>query len=143
MFLRGYSDRITLIAADGRHELGPEQIDALLDANVTMIDGPARDLAIAATAITVSTPGGTLSFDTLYPALGSIIRSQLAVDLGADASDEGCLVVDAHQRTTIPGLFAAGDVVLGLDQISHAMGEGGVAATTIRNDLADQRPLRR
>jgi hypothetical protein len=39
-----------------------------------------------------------------------------------------------HQRTSVPGLYAAGDVVIGLDQISHAMGEGGVAATTIRND---------
>jgi thioredoxin reductase (NADPH) len=34
-------------------------------------------------------------------------------------------------------------VVKGLDQISHAMGEGGVAATTIRNDLAEQRKLAR
>ena len=42
-----------------------------------------------------------------------------------------------------PGLYAAGDVVLGLDQISHAMGEGGVAATTIRNDLAKETPLLR
>jgi thioredoxin reductase (NADPH) len=43
----------------------------------------------------------------------------------------------------VPGVYAAGDVVLGLDQISHAVGEGGVAATTIRNDLAERRPLRR
>ena len=48
-----------------------------------------------------------------------------------------------HQRTDVPGIYAAGDVVLGLDQISHAMGEGGVAATTIRNDLAKERPLLR
>jgi len=32
-------------------------------------------------------------------------------------------------------------VVHGLDQISHAMGEGGQAATTIRNDLAAKTPL--
>ena len=43
----------------------------------------------------------------------------------------------------MPGLYAAGDVVLGLDQISHAMGEGGVAATTIRNDLAREQPFKR
>ena len=55
----------------------------------------------------------------------------------------GAIVVDAHQRTSIAGLYAAGDVVIGLDQISHAMGEGGVAATTIRNDLAKRKPLRR
>ena len=46
-------------------------------------------------------------------------------------------------ETSVPGLFAAGDVVLGLDQISHAMGQAGVAATTIRNHLADQKPIRR
>jgi thioredoxin reductase (NADPH) len=43
-------------------------------------------------------------------------------------------------RTNVPGLFAAGDVVIGLDQISHSMGQGGVAATTIRNDLFAARP---
>jgi thioredoxin reductase (NADPH) len=60
--------------------------------------------------------------------------------VGADLSSEDCIKVDAHQRTSIPGLYAAGDVVIGLDQISHAMGEGGVAATTIRNDLFEKNP---
>ena len=54
-----------------------------------------------------------------------------------------CVKVDSHQRTNVPRFYAAGDIVIGLDQISHAMGEGGVAATTIRNDLARQRPLLR
>lgn len=47
--------------------------------------------------------------------------------LGADATEEGCVVVDSHQRTSVPGLYAAGDVVLSLDQISNAMGQAGVA----------------
>ena len=51
-----------------------------------------------------------------------------------------CIMVDSHQRTSVAGLYAAGDVVIGLDQISHAMGEGGVAATTIRNDLCAKQP---
>ena len=71
------------------------------------------------------------------------MRSKLAAEAGATTSADGCLVVDSHQRTNVPGLFAAGDVVKGLDQISHAMGEGGVAATAIRNHLADLAPLRR
>ena len=37
----------------------------------------------------------------------------------------------------VPSLYAAGDVVIGLDQISHAMGQARVAATTIRNDLGE------
>ena len=82
-------------------------------------------------------------FDSVYPALGSDVRNELAGQLGAALNDTGCILVDAHQRTNVPGLYAAGDVVIGLDQISHAMGEGGVAATTIRNDLAKERPLLR
>ena len=62
---------------------------------------------------------------------------------GARTSGDACVLVDDHLETSVPGLFAAGDVVKGLDQISHAMGQAGVAATTIRNHLADERPLRR
>ena len=60
--------------------------------------------------------------------------------VGADLSNSNCIRVDSHQRASVPGLYAAGDVVIGLDQISHAMGEGGVAATTIRNDLCAANP---
>lgn len=35
------------------------------------------------------------------------------------------------QRTRVRGLYAAGDVMIGLDQISHAVGQAGVAATTV------------
>jgi thioredoxin reductase (NADPH) len=62
---------------------------------------------------------------------------------GADLSSTDCIVVDSHMRTSVPGLYAAGDVVIGLDQISHSMGQGGVAATTIRNDLAEKDPMLR
>jgi thioredoxin reductase (NADPH) len=63
--------------------------------------------------------------------------------LGAKLTAAGCVFVDRHQRTTVPGLYAAGDVVLGLDQISSAMGQASVAATTIRNDLCMQQLLLR
>ena len=61
--------------------------------------------------------------------------------VGASLAGDQCVKVDCHQRTSVKGIYAAGDVVLGLDQISHAMGEGGVAATTIRNDLAKEQAV--
>lgn len=141
LFLRMYSKDITLIAPRRRHELSEEEQARLLDAGVALRDGPCGPLRIEADAILVPVPDETLRFDAVYPALGSVIRSELAVVLGARASEDGCLVVDSHQRTSVPGLYAAGDVAKGLDQISHAMGEAGVAATTIRNDLASKRLL--
>ena len=142
-FLRSYTADLTLIAPDGRHDLSAADRAVLADAGIVAVDGPARDYRLVDGGLEVATAAGRLTFASLYPALGSHIRSGLAASLGAATVDAGCITVDDHQRTTVPGLYAAGDVVLGLDQISHAMGEGGVAATTLRNDLAERRPLYR
>jgi thioredoxin reductase (NADPH) len=140
-FLRAYSDRVTLIAPDGAHELRDSERARLAALRVRIVDGPVRDFALTADRIGFTCAAGELWFDTMYPALGSKIHSELAIALGADCSEEGCIRVDSHQATSVPGLFAAGDVVLGLDQISHAIGEAGVAATAMRNMVAASQPL--
>jgi thioredoxin reductase (NADPH) len=136
LFLRSYTADVTLIAPDGGHDLDATQRSRLDIAKVKVIDGPCRDFELGADRIHVVLPEGRRSFASIYAGLGSENRSELAANIGAKISQEGCLIVDRHQRTGVPGLYAAGDVVLGLDQISHAMGQGGVAATAIRNDLA-------
>jgi thioredoxin reductase (NADPH) len=142
-FLRMYTRDVTLIAPEGQHELSEKERKRLDGFGVRLVDGPCEPLRLDGNKIIVPIPHGELCFDTVYPALGSVIRSELGVMLGAEQGSDGCLLVDSHQRTTVPSLYAAGDLVKGLDQISHAMGEAGVAATTIRNDLALARPLLR
>ena len=143
LFLRGYTADVTLVSPDAENGLDDTCVAALDEAGIVRVDGPCGGFAIEDDRFALDTAGGRMAFDSVYPAMGSVIRSELAVAAGARATDEGCLEVDDHQRTSIPGLFAAGDVVKGLDQISHAMGEAGVAATTIRNLLAERRPIRR
>ena len=143
LFLRGYTADLTLIAPDGLHDLDAVQRACLADAGVRVVDGPARDYAIDGKRLVLTAGAARLDFDSVYPALGSDVHSLLAEMVGARTENAGCIIVDTHQRTSVAGLYAAGDVVLGLDQISHAMGEGGVAATTIRNDLAKLQPIRR
>jgi thioredoxin reductase (NADPH) len=137
LFLRMFTADVTLIAPDGDHALVEAEREKLEEAGVKMLDGPCEPLRINGDEILVPTPQGLIGYDAVYPALGSVIRSELAMMLGAEGTEDGCLIVDNHQRTTVAGLYAAGDVAKGLDQISHAMGEGGVAATTIRNDIAE------
>jgi thioredoxin reductase (NADPH) len=143
LFLRGFTKDVTLIAPHAELDLPPEDHQRLKAAGILMVDGPAEAVAITGQCIVVDTAEGHFTFDSVYPALGSDTHTQLAKMVGARLSDDGCIGVDAHQRTSVPGVYAAGDVVIGLDQISHAMGEGGVAATTIRNDLAKDQPLLR
>jgi thioredoxin reductase (NADPH) len=143
IFIRGYTADVTLIAPDKSLDLSSEDQQKLKEAAIGCIDGPAQAVAISEDCIVVETAEGTHAFDSVYPALGSDTHTQLAEMVGANISEDGTILVDSHQRTSIDGLYAAGDVVIGLDQISHAMGEGGVAATTVRNDLAKQEPLLR
>ena len=143
LFMRGFTADVTLIAPDKAMKLKPEDQKRLQAAGIGCIDGPTQAVAIAEDTIVVDTAEGHHAFDSIYPALGSDTHTQLAEMVGADLSSDDCIMVDSHQRTSISGVYAAGDVVLGLDQISHAMGEGGVAATTIRNDLASEHALLR
>ena len=140
VFIRSYTADVTLIAPDTALKLGPEDQRKLKDAGIDCVDGPAQAVAITGDCIVVDTAEGHHTFDSVYPALGSDTHTQLGDMLGADLAKDGCFLCDDHQRTSVAGLYAAGDVVHGLDQISHAMGEGGVAATTIRNDLCSQEP---
>ena len=143
MFLRSYTRDVTLIAPDKAIQMSAEDAKKLKSAGIECVDGPAQAVAISKECIVVETAEGTYTFDTVYPALGSDPHVLLAEGVGAALGEKGCITVDRHQRTNIPRVYAAGDVVIGLDQISHAMGEGGVAATTIRNDLAARTPLLR
>ena len=143
LFLRSYTADVTLIAPDKALNLSAEDGAKLKGARIECVDGPAQAVAIDESCIVVDTAEGHYAFDSVYPALGSDTHTQLAEMVGARLGEDGCIGVDARQRTSVRGVYAAGDVVIGLDQISHAMGEGGVAATTIRNDLAKERPLLR
>lgn len=142
VFLRGFTQDITLIAPDKAHDLSSADKAKLEEYGIDCVNGPCQAVAAEGKCITIETPDGPHVFDSVYPALGSDTHTDLATQVGAVISDTTeCVVVDDHQRTSVPGFYAAGDVVIGLDQISHAMGEGGVAATTIRNDLAKQKPI--
>jgi thioredoxin reductase (NADPH) len=143
IFLRSYTADVTLIDPDGPIGLSPDDRKRLDEAGVALVDGPVSLIEPGEGEIHIETPDGRFSFASVYPALGSDVHNSLAKMLGAKLSNDLCIVVDSHQRTSVPGLYAAGDVVKGLDQISHAMGEGGVASTTIRNDLCKDTPLYR
>jgi thioredoxin reductase (NADPH) len=142
-FLRSYTRDVTVVAHDGEHNLTGAEGSELISLGIKLVEGPVISIEAGADIITIATATRSLAFASLYPALGSKIRSGLAKALGPRVSDEGCVDVDSHQRTSVPGLYAASDVVTGLDQISHAMGQASVAATAIRNDLYEIRALLR
>ena len=79
--------------------------------------------------------GARHPFDVLYMAMGVTPLNGLALPLGAGLDDKDNLAVDSHCRTSVPGLYAIGDVVGGLDQLSVATAQGAIAATAVHNSL--------
>jgi thioredoxin reductase (NADPH) len=135
LFLRPYTDRITVLLTSGS-QLDEAQRQTLAEAGVRWFEPPVVDLAFEDAEIgAVLANGERRSIDVLYPALGSRVRAGLALELGAECAAEGYLKADVHQRTTVPGLYAAGDVVNELNQICVATGHAAIAATDIYNSL--------
>jgi len=130
-FLRTYSREVTQL---WRHERPFQPKTAEYD---LAVEGPVDGLHLEHSGIAATIGDRVLHFDVVYPALGCEVRSDLASRLGAAAAEVGTLIVDAHQRTTVPGLYAAGDVVSDLHQISVATGHAAVAATHIHKSLSE------
>ena len=70
--------------------------------------------------------GEKLPLDGLFIAVGTAGALDLAKKLGL-ATDGGYLTVDKNGMTSCPGVFAAGDCIGGLNQISTAVGDGALA----------------
>lgn len=137
LFMTTYSDRVSLIHAGAQEALPAEMRQRLAAAGVEVVETPIESVALDRRRISALCfgPDQTRRFDSLYAALGVRPQIQLAADAGAKLDDSHRLVVSEHQETSVPGLYAAGDVVRGLNQISTAEGEGAIAATHIHNVL--------
>lgn len=134
-FLKTFSDHITLIPTSENASFAPEDIDDLQRANIRVASHVPTRITAEAASIAVHFAAETIQFDCVYAALGSEPKSALAKQMGAKLTEQGCIFTDEHQQTSVPGLYAAGDVVEGLDQISVAAGQGAMAATAMHNRL--------
>lgn len=132
---RTYSRDVTLLTLGQGMDLDPGERERIDRHGIKVVPQPVTGLDTEAGRITVlrTADGEVHRFEVLYSALGLKLRSELAVKLGAEHDGTGALGVDEHGRTTVPGLYAAGGVVRGLDQVVVAMGHGAVAATDIHN----------
>lgn len=74
--------------------------------------------------------------DICYVALGVTINDIAFRHLKSlRRNSSGHLLTDSHQELPISGLFAVGDCVEGLAQITVAAGQAAVAATRVHNEL--------
>ncbi len=136
-FLKTYTDDICLLHIGPANDLSADDRAALAREGIRLMETSVHDIDFTddGRQVVCHHRHGSQAFHALYSALGTRPRSELAEQLGAELSADGRMVVDAHQQTSVAGLYAAGDLVHGLNQISTAEGEGATAATAIHNLL--------
>jgi thioredoxin reductase len=146
LLLRQWSADVVLLT-DGPAELDADERARLDRAGIPVDERPVagvrgRDGALEAVLFA---DGGELARDGLLVGAPLQQRSGLAGDLGAELTERGGVDADAFGRTTVPGLYAAGDVASPMPQVAGAIADGSRAAAAINDDLLaaehDMEPL--
>lgn len=72
----------------------------------------------------------------VFIAIGYEPNNGIAKKLGVELDEQGYLKVDGQMRTSIPLVYAAGDITGGVKQIVTAVSQGAVAALTVFEDIS-------
>jgi len=137
LFMRSFSRDVLLFERADTSAVDDDQQRQLQAASVRHVASPLAGVTLTDDLKPVlhTRDGESYVCDVFYPMLGESARSSLASSLGAETVECEKLAVDAHCRTSVPGLYAIGDVTRGLNQIAVAAGQAAIAATDIHNTL--------
>lgn len=79
--------------------------------------------------------------DGVFVSIGLVPQNEIARALGAELRDDGYVKVDDFQRTSVRGLYAAGDITGGARQIVTSCAQGAQAALASTEVLGKQYPF--
>lgn len=131
---RGDSFRAEQRLQDSVRERG---IEARMQSELSAIHGKAH-----VEAVSVKGPDGKVmreSVDGVFISIGYEPNTDFARRLGVEITKAGYIKADATQRTSVPHVYAAGDVTGGVKQITVAVAQGSVAAISAFEDLNQKR----
>jgi len=87
--------------------------------------------------------GSRLSADKVFFSIGQYPADDLGAQLGCERDRGGHVLVDKHFRTSVPHVYAAGDITPGPQLAIAAAADGAVAALSIHKSLVpESRKLR-
>jgi len=136
LYLRHFTAQLTVFLTSDATGLPASEQASLAQAGIRVAEGRVESIREWRGSIIVRHGGRDTACDALYSALGLRIHSSLATSLGARTDDSGYLVTDRHQATHVDGMYAAGDVSSGLNQITVAAGEAAIASAAMHLQLS-------
>ena len=135
VFMRTFTRDVSVVASDLK-TLSADEVSLAAASGITLIELStleAPERANSGVQI-LSTDGTAHIFDSVYPVMGCHPETEV-LGLEVERDDDGMVITDKHQRTSVEHLYAAGDIVNTINQISVASGEAAIAATAIHKSL--------
>ena len=114
------------------HELAAHGVSVVAEQLVSL-EGPGQTLTHVELA-----DGTQRKLEALYVAPESCLASPIAAQLGValDHTPLGPIIrTDAHKQTSVPGVYAAGDIARAPHSVSWAVADGVTAATAVHRAL--------
>jgi thioredoxin reductase len=136
--VRQWSHDVVLFT-DGA-DLGHGDREALVARAIGLVDGPVARLLVEDDALTAV----ELADGRVVPRAAVFVRPFMEPDnhtltrLGCAIDDHGWVVADPTGRTSVPGVWVAGNVANPRAQVITAAGEGSTAAIAINADLVEE-----
>ncbi|MBG8554109.1 NAD(P)/FAD-dependent oxidoreductase [Hymenobacter guriensis] len=134
--LRQWTDQLTIFT-DGPATFSPGQWAQLADAGIEVEETPVRELRHQAGQLTHIglLDGRQVPLAALYLRPGMEQHCLLPRDLGCAYTEAGYLQVDGMQKTSVPGIYAAGDATMPMRALSMAVAGGTMAGAALNSEL--------
>jgi thioredoxin reductase len=136
--IRQWSSDVVFFTPDGT--LTADERSQLVARSIEIVEGTVKHVLIEHDKLCgVETgEGRKVTRDALFVPPRFVPNNDLLVGLGCDLDENGWVVTDGSGHTSVPGVYAAGNVANPRAQVITAAGEGSAAAIAINADLVDQ-----
>ncbi|ADC47275.1 thioredoxin-disulfide reductase TrxB [Methanobrevibacter ruminantium M1] len=112
--------------------LEEKEIEVIWNATVEEIKG---DMVVESVRLNRNGQEEDYKTDGVFIAIGDDPSNEIAKELGIDLDEDGYIITDKRQATSVEHVYSAGDITGGVKQWVVACGEGAVAAISAYNDL--------
>jgi thioredoxin reductase len=138
---RQLTDQVTVLTHTGPEPAG-DDLDALTARDIAVVSGEVTSLVVAEDRLTgaLLASGDVVALDAVVVAPRMVARAGLLRGLGLDVTDHPAgvgqhIAADPTGRTTVPGVWVAGNVTDVMAQVLAAAAAGSMAGAAINADL--------
>lgn len=134
-----WSKDLTLLTND-RCTMDAEQVKSLMDLGIKIIETEIVEILHKEGKMSnlVLRDDSKLSFDAVFTRLPFQQHCKIPEQLGCEILENGYLKVDEFQRTTVPGIYAAGDNTTPFRAVSIAIAAGTKSGAVINKELIEE-----